>query len=92
MPSNTEMHDRAGSPTAGDDADPASWSASRVQAWLESIDMHQYAPCFAKNHIQGKVLALLTEDHLREIGVESVGHRVLLFEKCTRSAARRCTR
>lgn len=82
MPSNTEMHDRAGSPTAGDDADPASWSAARVQTWLADIDMQQYAPCFAKNHIQGKVLALLTEDHLREIGVESVGHRVLLFEKC----------
>ena len=81
MPANTEMHSRGGGTAAFDD-DPATWSAEAVKEWLKSIDMEQYAACFAKNKIRGKVLALLTEEHLKEAGVVAIGDRVLLHQKC----------
>ena len=46
-----------------------------VGAWLSALQLGQYAQLFADNHIDGAVLAQLTADDLKEIGVASLGHR-----------------
>lgn len=40
-----------------------------------------YVPLFQDNHITGRRLALLTEDNLKALGVESLGYRIELMEQ-----------
>lgn len=46
-----------------------------VPAWLNDLGLGNYAEAFTDNNIDGGVLIELTVDDLREIGVNSVGHR-----------------
>jgi class 3 adenylate cyclase len=46
-----------------------------VAAWLRGLGLHQYAPIFRDNDIDGAVLARLTAEDLRDLGIGSVGHR-----------------
>ncbi|WP_170384447.1 ATP-binding protein [Ruegeria atlantica] len=49
-----------------------------VAEWLKTLGLEQYVDAFAHNDIDTRVLPLLTNDDLREIGV-SLGHRKILL-------------
>ena len=63
------------------------WPVSIVVEQLNSIDLGQYAPNFEKNDISGAVLPLLRDDHLKELGMKVIGHR-LKFLKFVKSLER----
>src|SRR5580700_1526988 len=46
-----------------------------VAAWLHGLGLEQYASAFADNDIDGEILAELTADDLKGLGVASIGHR-----------------
>jgi class 3 adenylate cyclase len=46
-----------------------------ISKWLRALGLDDYAPLFAQNHIDASTLALLTADDLKEMGIQSVGHR-----------------
>ena len=46
---------------------------------MADLGMSSYAPTFADNDIDLEAMALLKEDHLKELGV-SLGHRVKLMD------------
>ena len=46
-----------------------------IRVWLEGIGFGNYADAFEENCVDGEVLAHLTSDDLRDIGVFAVGHR-----------------
>ena len=46
-----------------------------IQAWLSDLGLERYAEAFRKNEIDVTVLAELTADDLKDIGVMAVGHR-----------------
>ncbi|HTO65619.1 MAG TPA: adenylate/guanylate cyclase domain-containing protein [Bradyrhizobium sp.] len=51
-----------------------------VSAWLRQLGLEEYAAAFAANHIDPVTLRQLTADDLRDIGIDSVGHRRRLLE------------
>ncbi|XP_029315439.1 mitogen-activated protein kinase kinase kinase 20 isoform X1 [Cottoperca gobio] len=58
------------------------WTEEHVYFWMQQIfgagegpcDMQLYADLFKENHITGKMLLLLTENDMRDMGVKSKGH------------------
>ncbi len=46
-----------------------------VSAWLQALGLGQYASAFAANDIDPDLLRQLSADDLKEIGVDSLGHR-----------------
>ncbi|WP_321934682.1 adenylate/guanylate cyclase domain-containing protein [Paraburkholderia sp. J8-2] len=46
-----------------------------TEQWLRALGLEQYAPAFAANDIDLSLLAQLTDADLRELGVQSLGHR-----------------
>ena len=46
-----------------------------VEAWLKSLGLEQYAPAFRDNAIGAELLAKLTAEDLKEIGVAAFAHR-----------------
>ena len=54
------------------------WGSHQVANWLASIGMADYIPAFQAHRITGDILEVLDEAHLRELGVNMIGHRVLL--------------
>jgi class 3 adenylate cyclase len=67
----------------------SSFKAFDLPAWLAEMGLAAYAPAFIDNHIDLEVLASLTGDDLREMGVASVGHRKRLLEAIARLSAPR---
>jgi class 3 adenylate cyclase len=59
-----------------------------VEGWLAELGLSVYAPAFKANDIDATVLASLTSEDLREIGVTSVGHRRRILEAAARLAPR----
>jgi hypothetical protein len=57
-----------------------SWTATDVAAQLAAAGHSSVAPVFAENEISGDMLPFLTEDHLKEIGIDSIGKRLLVFQ------------
>ena len=57
-----------------------------VRDWLESLGIGEYADAFEENYIDGQVIALLTADDLKVIGIAAVGHRRRLLEAITNLA------
>src|SRR5690348_5228589 len=51
-----------------------------VGAWLRELGLEQYEQAFRDNGIDGGLLARLTAEDLREIGVAAVGHRRRLLD------------
>jgi class 3 adenylate cyclase len=51
-----------------------------VEAWLQGLGLERYAPAFRDHEIDWKVLARLTSEDLREIGVAAIGHRRKLLD------------
>ena len=50
-----------------------------VGAWLRGLGLGQYEPVFRDNDIDADLLPALTADDLRELGVDSLGHRKRLL-------------
>src|ERR1700722_6723683 len=46
-----------------------------VETWLKELGLERYAATFNANDVTEDLLATLTADDLRDIGVASVGHR-----------------
>ena len=51
-----------------------------VMVLLRSLGLGKYEAAFRENEIDETVLPSLTEEHLKQLGVVSVGHRVKLLE------------
>ncbi len=49
-----------------------------VCTWLKNLGLDQYADAFAENDVDTRVLSLLTNDDLKELGV-SLGHRKIIL-------------
>lgn len=55
------------------------WDDADIDSWLDEIEMTEYNSLFKQQAITtGRRLLSLTEDHLKEIGVSKVGHRLEL--------------
>jgi class 3 adenylate cyclase/predicted ATPase len=54
-----------------------------VGAWLRGLGLEQYEQSFRDNDVGADLLARLTAEDLREIGVASVGHRRRLLDAIT---------
>ena len=52
-----------------------------IGQWLESIQLGQYTPTFLENGITFEVLRELTDNDLKECGVNVLGHRKLILQK-----------
>ena len=50
-----------------------------IAAWLDGLGLKQYEEVFRGNHIGWELLATLTADDLREMGIASIGHRKRLL-------------
>ncbi|KAM3960198.1 LOW QUALITY PROTEIN: diacylglycerol kinase eta-like [Aphomia sociella] len=50
------------------------WGVKEVQAWLESLQLGEYAEAFAKHDVTGRELLSLARRDLRDLGITKVGH------------------
>ena len=58
------------------------WGQEEVYKWLADIGMMEEIPHFTEHAVtSGRVLLQLTEDHLKEMGVSKVGHRITLYTR-----------
>ena len=60
------------------------WPKEHVQQWLEQLGLAKYAAAFWENDINGEALVLLDDASLREVGISSIGHRMLLLAEVFR--------
>ena len=51
-----------------------------VAAWLKNLGLGQYEAAFRDNAIDGDLLASLTTEDLKDLGVTIVGHRRKLLD------------
>jgi predicted ATPase/class 3 adenylate cyclase len=51
-----------------------------IVVWLRSLGLAKYEAAFRENEIDETVLPSLTEEHLKQLGVTALGHRVKLLE------------
>ena len=51
-----------------------------IVVWLRSLGLGKYEAAFRENEIDETVLASLTHETLKEIGVTAVGHRLKLLD------------
>ena len=51
-----------------------------IEEWLRSLGLQQYVTAFRENNVEAEVLLWLTAEDLKDIGVNSVGHRRKLLE------------
>ena len=51
-----------------------------VVVWLRSLGLGKFEAVFRENDIDETVLPSLTEEHLKQLGVASLGHRVKLLD------------
>ena len=65
-------------PTAEPDVASLAIKESPLTGWLESLGMGMYATAFAENAIDWELLPTLTDEDLRGLGVEAIGHRKTL--------------
>src|SRR5215470_9381554 len=54
-----------------------------VVVWLRSLGLGKYEAAFRDNEIDETVLPSLTEEHLKQLGVTALGHRVKLLDAIT---------
>ena len=48
--------------------------------WLRSLGLERYEGAFRENEIDETVLPSLTEEHLKQLGVTALGHRLKLLD------------
>jgi class 3 adenylate cyclase/tetratricopeptide (TPR) repeat protein len=58
---------------------PAANQLQTLSEWLRALDLQDYEPLFAGNDISFELLHEITADDLRDIGINSVGHRRVLL-------------
>ena len=51
-----------------------------IVLWLRSLGLGKYEAAFHENEIDETVLPSLTEEHLKQLGVTALGHRVKLLD------------
>ena len=51
-----------------------------VVVWLRRLGLAKYEAAFRENEIDETVLPSLTEEHLKQLGITALGHRVKLLE------------
>jgi hypothetical protein len=51
-----------------------------IVVWLRSLGLGKYEAVFGENEIDETVLPSLTEDHLKQLGISALGHRVKLLD------------
>ena len=51
-----------------------------IVVWLRSLGLGKYEAVFRENEIDETVLPSLTEEHLKQLGVTALGHRVKLLD------------
>jgi hypothetical protein len=51
----------------------------QVTDWLEKLGLSEYAQHFADNDIDFSILGDLTDQHLKDLGVASLGHRLKIL-------------
>jgi class 3 adenylate cyclase len=51
-----------------------------IVVWLRSLGLGKYEAAFRENEIDRAVLPSLTEEHLKQLGVTALGHRVKLLD------------
>ena len=51
-----------------------------IVVWLRSLGLGKYEAAFRENDIDETVLPSLTDEHLKQLGVTSLGHRVKLLD------------
>lgn len=56
------------------------WSAEEVADFLETLGLGSYHDVFIENDICGECLPLLTEEHLKELQLKSIGHRITFMQ------------
>src|SRR3954452_17536476 len=61
-------------------ARPVEEAEVEVGAWLSALGLERYEQAFRDHDVDADLLARLTAEDLREIGVASVGHRRRLLE------------
>ena len=59
---------------------PASWSVKDVCKVLKEVGLGEYLQIFVEHRVQGDVLFNLTEENLREMGIDRVGDRLLITD------------
>ncbi|KAI9884919.1 MAG: AAA ATPase cdc48 [Watsoniomyces obsoletus] len=68
----------------GDDKSPrnliSDWSTEECADYVSSLGLSQYADAFLDNEIVGEALIALKHDELKELGMNSVGHRLTLLK------------
>ena len=61
--------------------DVRQWTTKDVGRWLEKLNLQGYLTAFEDNNIDGEALLLMDEPALRDIGIASIGHRVVLLDE-----------
>jgi SAM domain (Sterile alpha motif) len=51
-----------------------------IVVWLRSLGLGKYEAVFRENEVDETVLPSLTDQHLKELGVAALGHRVKLLD------------
>lgn len=59
----------------------ADWNSHELARQIQALGFGQYTSMFIKNEVCGVHLPLITEEHLSEMGVKKIGHRVLLIRR-----------
>ena len=54
--------------------------SEKITAWLNRLQLGQYSAAFEENAIELDILPDLTDDDLREIGVNALGHRKTILK------------
>ena len=67
----------------GQDHDAATLNRGPIMdavVWLRSLGFGKYEAAFRENEIDETVLPSLTEEHLKQLGITALGHRVKLLD------------
>jgi len=59
---------------------PTTWSVKDVCKVLKAVGLEEYMELFVEHRVQGDVLFNLTEENLKEMGIEKVGDRLLITD------------
>ncbi|EOD41891.1 hypothetical protein EMIHUDRAFT_431858 [Emiliania huxleyi CCMP1516] len=59
---------------------PTTWSVKDVCKVLKAVGLEEYVELFVEHRIQGDVLFNLTEENLKEMGIEKIGDRLLITD------------
>ena len=64
---------------------------TNIRQWLESLGLGEYANAFEANAIEPDLLGDLTDDDLRTLGVEALGHRKRILKAVNEPGVARST-